>query len=222
MTAVKATKQVVRQAGIVRVEDVVAAPYNPPGRTAEKALKQLLASMEDIGLLYPVLIDDGKNLIDGHRRLACAKLLGWEEIAAITLPRHDVHPDKAYASVNVTARKMGGNDALAVWLKNPQAVHRKQAALFEQMRDDVGIALVRKACAGGFSPRLYRTARELARHIGQDGPGFIRKAFVWLMDHATVGQVTKAMEAGESPQVFLDAISRGKGITLRLAVSEKD
>jgi hypothetical protein len=209
MTAVKATKQVVRQAGIVRVEDVVAAPYNPPGRTAEKALKQLLASMEDIGLLYPVLIDDGKNLIDGHRRLACAKLLGWEEIAAITLPRHDVHPDKAYASVNVTARKMGGNDALAVWLKNPQAVHRKQAALFEQMRDDVGIG-------------LYRTARELARHIGQDGPGFIRKAFVWLMDHATVGQVTKAMEAGESPQVFLDAISRGKGITLRLAVSEKD
>ncbi len=213
-------KQTVRQAGLVNVESIIAAPYNPPGRVALAALAQLQASMDAVGLLYPVLIDEGRNLIDGHRRLACAKLLGWDVIAALCIPSDQISRDAAYASVNVTARKMSGNDALRVWLANPLAVGRKHAVGFERMREELGADLISRACREGFSHRLYETARRLSRYLSQDSADFVRRAFAWLMEHATVGQVMKAMEAGHPPRVFLNAIRRDRGVTLKLAVTE--
>lgn len=45
-------------------------------------LTSLVASMKDVGLLHPVIVNSRRELIAGARRLEAAKRLGWEEIDA--------------------------------------------------------------------------------------------------------------------------------------------
>jgi ParB family transcriptional regulator, chromosome partitioning protein len=40
----------------------------------------LAASIEDIGLLNPIVVDEDGLLLGGARRLAACKLLGWKTI----------------------------------------------------------------------------------------------------------------------------------------------
>jgi ParB-like chromosome segregation protein Spo0J len=43
-------------------------------------LSGLAQSIEEIGLLHPIVVDDEKNLICGQRRLQACKLLKWDDI----------------------------------------------------------------------------------------------------------------------------------------------
>ena len=46
----------------------------------------LARSIQDIGLLQPIIVDLAFRLIAGARRLKACELLGWTEIAALVLP----------------------------------------------------------------------------------------------------------------------------------------
>src|SRR5688500_8487126 len=104
---------------IVKLADLKEAAHNPPNRTAEKNVKSLIDSIELVGRLHPITGTADLTIIDGHRRAAACRALGWEEVEANVIDRD---PDEVYASVNVTPRKLSGNDALGVWLANPRAV----------------------------------------------------------------------------------------------------
>jgi ParB family transcriptional regulator, chromosome partitioning protein len=43
-------------------------------------IDSLAASIQDIGLLHPITIDEDGRLLAGARRLAACKQLGWNEI----------------------------------------------------------------------------------------------------------------------------------------------
>jgi ParB family chromosome partitioning protein len=43
-------------------------------------IEGLAASIEDIGLLHPIIVDQDGQLLAGGRRLVACKLLGWSEI----------------------------------------------------------------------------------------------------------------------------------------------
>jgi ParB-like chromosome segregation protein Spo0J len=43
-------------------------------------VKALAESIEDIGLLHPITVDEENRLLSGARRLAACKLLGWKTI----------------------------------------------------------------------------------------------------------------------------------------------
>lgn len=43
-------------------------------------IKSLAESIEEVGLLHPIVLDDEKNLIAGSRRINAAKSLGWKTI----------------------------------------------------------------------------------------------------------------------------------------------
>jgi ParB family transcriptional regulator, chromosome partitioning protein len=45
----------------------------------------LAASIEDIGLLHPITVDEQGGLLAGARRLAACKRLGWREIPVIVV-----------------------------------------------------------------------------------------------------------------------------------------
>src|SRR5580692_4901221 len=97
---------------LTAISKIKAAPWNPKGRIAEKRLGKLLASIEDIGLVYPVVVDESMNLVDGHRRLACAKKLGWTMIPTISVTSEFLH---AYGSVQANQEKLTGNDLIGVY-----------------------------------------------------------------------------------------------------------
>ncbi len=43
-------------------------------------LQSLADSIQEIGLLHPIVVTEDGELIAGERRLEACKLLGWEEI----------------------------------------------------------------------------------------------------------------------------------------------
>lgn len=45
-------------------------------------IDELAASIEDLGLLHPVVVDQDNRLVAGGRRLAAVKSLGWKRIPA--------------------------------------------------------------------------------------------------------------------------------------------
>jgi len=48
-------------------------------------IQGLAESIEDIGLLHPITVDETGLLLAGARRLAACKSLGWDEIAVRTV-----------------------------------------------------------------------------------------------------------------------------------------
>jgi ParB family chromosome partitioning protein len=54
-------------------------------RKTMSSLRSLTRSIEDRGLLHPILIRNGRELVAGQRRLEACKLLGWS-----TIPTRDV------------------------------------------------------------------------------------------------------------------------------------
>jgi ParB family transcriptional regulator, chromosome partitioning protein len=45
----------------------------------------LKKSIEEIGLLNPIIVNEEKELLSGYRRLTACRELGWEEIDAVVL-----------------------------------------------------------------------------------------------------------------------------------------
>lgn len=197
----------------LKVADIVGADYNPENRVVGQHIRELADSMSRIGLIYPIVVDEENVLIDGHRRVAAAMLLGWETIKAVVFPSSD--RDQIYANVNATARRMVGKDALGVWLANSSAVSKKQSKVFEAMQESIGLALVKRVFKEGLSARVWNTACRISRYAGHQD---IASITTWLLDHAIIGQVMKALEAKEDPRVFLSAIQKNRPIRFKLQV----
>jgi hypothetical protein len=197
----------------LRIADLKAAEYNPASRAEGASLRELADSMSRIGLIYAVVVDDSKKLIDGHRRCAAAKLLGWETIRAQIMPADQ--REAIYAGVNATAKKMLGRDALGVWLSNPNAVTPAQAKRFETMEASIGKSLSRRIFKEGLSARVWETAKKVCRYCQIDE---ITGVTEWLLDHAVIGQVMKALESREDPRVFVAAIKKNRPIKFKLSV----
>lgn len=203
------------QRHLMKVERLKFASHNPANRTKPDAVRVLADSMDKIGLIHPVTVTGDLRIIDGHRRVAAAKTLGWKEIECTVV---EGDPDEIYASINVTPRKMSGNDALGVWLANPKAVTSTQGQEFRRMQDVIGRGLMTRIYDQGLSKRVYQTARRIARYCDNDTPETAQAIVGWLLEFAVIGQVMKAMEAGESPRLILDAVRRKKPIRMKLAV----
>jgi hypothetical protein len=195
----------VPQTKLLRVDGVKEAAHNPASRVRPGALKALVRSMGEVGLIYPILVDQGHTVIDGHRRLAAARELGWDSVAAIVV---EADADRIYASVNETARKMSGAESLAVWLANGNAVGPRAAKTFAEMRQALGADLVREACERGLSSRVWSTALRVGRYCALQDRVSLRRVFAWLMRTAVIGQVMKSMEAGVEPETIAAAVRK--------------
>lgn len=219
MTATTSSSKAVKvtQRKLIPLARLKDAPHNPAPRVDPKNLRELVDSLEMIGLLHPVTVTTDEEIIDGHRRCAAARLLGWADIECNVVAED---PSTVYRSVNRTARRMSGNDALSVWLKNPSAVPDRTAAQFALMTSVIGRQLAQKIAAAGYSARIYQTAMRVCRYCEDTANETVQSVVRWLLDVATVGHVMKALEAGESPKLIMQAVRRNKPIVFRLAIEE--
>jgi hypothetical protein len=221
MIAAKTTEQSKRvkvlNRKLVPLHRLKNAKHNPANRILKKNIRALADSLDMIGQLCPVAITPEEEIIDGHRRVAAAKLLGWQDIECVIV---EEDPATVYASVNATPRKMGGNDALVVWLENPVAVTTSLAMKFAAMNEMVGRPVVKQIAAAGLSYRVYETAKRICRYCDDKTRDTLKAVIKWLLETATIGQVQKAMEAGQDPGVIMQAVQKNKPVVFRLAVSE--
>lgn len=98
---------------MVNVDKIVPAPFNPVNRTTANNIRELKESIQEVGIIYPLLITDKFDLVDGHRRLACAKALNMKAVPALF-----VNGDSAewFDHVNRTVSKISKKDWLFIYL----------------------------------------------------------------------------------------------------------
>jgi len=77
-------------------------------KLSDQALRM---SIQQLGMLQPILVQpngDGYTVVAGHRRLAAARALGWEEVPAVTLltTKDNVHTVAMSAAENMVRAPM--------------------------------------------------------------------------------------------------------------------
>ncbi len=202
---------------VIPLGQLVDAPYNPPQRITERAIANLEDSMNAYGQLQPILVTVGKKgkhtIIDGHRRVASARKLGWDDIEADIL---DADADAVYASINVSGRKMGGNEALTVWLKAPQAVSWKLDKEFQNMEKDIGRPLLVALCKQGMSYKVYRVGKRIAHYC--DDPNLVKAFCERALKFQDSGKIGKALQSMASPNVLRKAVYSKRAVKFSLEV----
>lgn len=200
---------------MVSVEALTPAPYNPPHRVSTKAIRELRDSIEQFGLIYPVLATKDLQLIEGHRRVAAFKELGFPAIPAIIL---DQDPDEVYAQVNSTQKKLNGYDALGVYLQNPHAVAGTALRRIRFAEDLVGKPTLREIYAKGFAADIVGRARLLMNYCGDASPDKVCRCVRWMLDHGMNFRVRAVIDVGTPAGRIVKAIEEDK--PLRVQFSE--
>jgi hypothetical protein len=201
----------------VPIADVKASAHNPSCRTrkGEPTLARLGRSIEEIGLIYPVVVAKDMTVIDGHRRLQSCKNLGWEDIPILIVDAENA--DLVYADVNANSKKLTGNENLIVWLKNPRAVSKRFAGDCVVWEEKIGRKALQAIAKAGMSIRVGRTAGEIAQYVANDTPEFLLKAVKWLIEHRMRQMVDSYILMQQPPKSLFNAIKANRPLQAKYA-----
>lgn len=200
---------------LVKVHELKPSPWNPPKRITLAAIKSLASSMDRVGQQVPILVTESKQIVEGHRRWAAAKYLEWDYISACVVD--DDAAEHIYAEVNNEVSKLQGNDALCVWMSNPSAVTSKKAKEFKKFAEIIGNKRMDKLAKSGMSIRVAKTAISISRFCDLEDVGSITD---WLIRYAgtgTIGQIMKAIEAGEGRESIRRAFLADKAVKITIS-----
>ena len=119
----------------VPVNTIIATPYNPRERTDDgKKLRKLAETVKQYGIIQPIIITADRDLVDGNRRLAAAKLAGQTHIDCIILAP-EVDKDVVFGDLNTTSEKIGNRGWLYVCRHGmrtpPEAIRAAYQELFK-------------------------------------------------------------------------------------------
>ena len=196
---------------MVPLHKIHAAPWNPKDRVEKRRLKNLMASIEDIGLIYPVVLDEKNNLVDGHRRHAVAGLLGWHAIPAIYTSSEFLH---AYGSLQANQERLNGNDLIGVYLVNPKALIYRQLHKIGRVEDACGGGILKKLYKAGMTAGTFDIAMRIVRYTSEGVTPL--ETTEWLIDHRMGAQVRHLLEGGIPKSKFVNAIKNDQPIKVKL------
>jgi ParB family chromosome partitioning protein len=130
----------------VPLSQIRTSPRNPRQRL--KGIEELAASIEQHGLMQPVVIrrcPDGYELVAGHRRLAAVEGLGWSTVPAVireadddeayvltlveNLQRDDLSPKEQSRALEILVRERGWSTRQVA-----EAVRRSPAYVSKRLR----------------------------------------------------------------------------------------
>lgn len=191
----------------MRIEQVKPAPYNPALRTDATVLSGLLRSIEKYGIIDPLLVTSGGYLIDGHRRLECAKQLGYKSVPVTVTDFKE--RDVAFETCNSTSRKLSAREVSYVYLHggtvSPAALKKVR-----QIETLIGRKRFRVFAESYISISTLSAAKRIARYVGNKRLSFLRKSFFWLIDNKQNYIVRKAMEDLIDPLALAKSIRQNK------------
>jgi hypothetical protein len=171
---VKTRKEIV----MFETDTIIPAMFNPPTRTLGGSLSSLKKSIEEIGIIYPLLTTPKRELIDGHRRLACAKVLGINKVPVIVITGD---ADRVFDDVNRTVRKLGTSEQLFVYLAGGpiSASAKKPIQELEELigKKDLEFMAENRLSANSIVDVLGR----LRGYLGDMTSGFWKTAARWLI-----------------------------------------
>lgn len=195
---------------MVSVDRIKAAPFNPRDRVEERNLTDLKNSIQEFGILQPLITTGDYELADGHRRLACAKALGLTEVPVYSVRGHSV--SRLWGGSNKGLRPVrartwlsavdGGLDIDDV----APGEHFRISELQRILQDDEFHILA----DSNRSPAIYSEARSIAKYLGESGDDFLRCVILWLNTHRMRYIVRRLREDNVPPEIVLEAINQNR------------
>lgn len=150
-------------------------------------IEGLARSIEEVGLLHPVVVTPDGRLIAGRRRLMAASLLGWEEVAVRVVDLEDIA--RGEFAENVQRKDFTPSEAAAI----ARALEPGEREAARERQAAAGPAEGRgaKRTGGGNFPQPVKgkTRDKVAAYVGMSG--------------RTLEKARKVVEAAEeSPERF--------------------
>ncbi|MFN8469588.1 MAG: ParB N-terminal domain-containing protein [Caldilineaceae bacterium] len=187
------------------VNEIIAAPFNPEERTEIEALAVLEGQIKELGgIVVPLIVSKDMRLIDGHRRLACAKRLKMKEVPAIVT---SLGLQAGWAGLNtsampitsrqfIKANSMGLDDAY---------LSRSQRRKIQRLRTLAGDHY-EEIARDGISTNVLSIVNRIGGATNDKSDAWLSRVLLWVIRHHMQTPARKAIEAGVSPAVLCDAI----------------
>lgn len=200
------------------VEDVNAAKFNPPHRTAEKEVRDLAATIAEHGIISPLTMSvEDQCLADGHRRLAAAKLIG---LATVPVQWRHGRAAELWALMNRTAKPINQRDwwiasskEIAIAANANRRMGNRLAALLRVLGEEDYEEMSQRR-----SPGIFTTAVRVANYVGLGKDDeFLRACLLWLDKHDQQRPVIDALKKDAQAPVsaFLSAIREDRPLRVR-------
>lgn len=190
-------------------KQIKVAAYNPKSRTTNKGVKGLIEKIKDYGILVPLLIDKNKNLIDGHRRLACAILLKHVSVPTLEISAK-IDKDIAFEMINRTQKKISNKDMLSIYLNGGKIPGDILRAAIELERV-VGKVEFKKLAENNVSFRVLDSAKGVLKYCKlSDDEAFLKKTIVWLSHHNMAWRMRHAMVNRVNVGIITSAIKANR------------
>lgn len=156
----------------VALDDLTSSPINPPRRTSETALRDLITNIKRYSLQTPILITKDHVIIDGHRRVAALRALGQTTVPAIIT---DANPQHGFVAVNGPGGKR--NMSAGEWddvarLGGGDYLPRKNKLLIAKLITYIGILEAERWMSEGTSSGIAGVIRLVLDYcnIAEDDP----------------------------------------------------
>lgn len=189
----------------IEANSIEVAKYNPKSRTDKKVLKKLLKSIEKFGILSPLLIDSNKNLVDGHRRLACAKILKLTKVPIVQIS-DKIKKDEAFDTINNTTKKISPKEILYIYI-NGGYVGTRIVNEISRLKEVIGDKGLKALATKNVSYRVLDYASAIQRYIKKDGEAMTIKIINWLADNNMAFQAKQAIDTRVDKETIIKAIS---------------
>lgn len=149
-----------RRVLVVPIKTIERAPYNPEQRTKEGArLGALRDQIKTHGLMYPILITEDRQLIDGHRRLAACESLGHEAIECLVC---DLPRDVAFTLINTASMLIGGKGWLEI-ARGGGHLPPREANKYAELKDLIGSHGIDALIKNGLGLNVLTLCKDAAR-----------------------------------------------------------
>lgn len=176
------------QTVFLNIDELNSFEFQPGERTEDKAMKEIMKSIQDKGLFMPILVDSKNNIIDGHRRVECYRRLGYTKIEAIvysgTIPTIDIFSD-----INTVQRKMRSSELLKIYLNGGKIASKSFYNVIKFAEEKLGKAYIKKLYQEGLTPyyvqRVYPVACRCLMHEGER----FRKFIDWAIKHSAFSEI---------------------------------
>jgi hypothetical protein len=202
----------------VSIDDITLSGRNPEERTAERAIKELLDSIAARGIIEPLVLTASYELIDGHRRLACARSLGITHVPAILVTEDN--PGALFEELNRTKRTISGREWTQVYVRGG-AVPRKIRGAIERIGRVAGPGAVTAIAEHGLAIGSIDSVMGQIAHYcacSPEDPQLMPRVIQWLVD-GNSAVARRAMAGNVPPQILLAAIERGAGLFMTWEVA---
>ncbi len=188
----------------IAIEKLRSNGYNPDSRITDDALHDLEASIKRVGIVQPLLALPDGQLVDGHRRLECAKRLGLTDVPVIFVDADH------FVEVNSTQRRTTGREWLTVYMATQQAPSRTLRSI-KQLERIGGKPLLEYLMRCDLAPSIINTARYVARYIGSDvdNDAVMHRIIMWLAEGRRQFSAKRAIAEGIPAKILYKHIQQG-------------